>query len=193
MKRILTFICFFHLFVTCFAQNRIQTGMTMGYNSSTFIGPDKPGKKLKPIPGFYLGGTINYLLNERLSLLSNVSLCSKGTIFNAIGNLNEVVVFVNLDVPIMAKLNFLVDKKISPYVVLGNAFDYNIFAIGSGGPLYDIKKVDIVIVTGFGLDINRISFGMRYNYGITKFDNSNLKLGSRNSTLSILAGIKFNK
>ena len=168
--------------------------MTIGYNSSTFIGNDKPGKGLKSIPGFYLGGIINYPINERFSLLSSVSLSSRGTEINTINDLYEYVVFLYLDVPIMVKLNFFTDKKISPYALLGCAFDYNILATSvSGGPLYDIKKVDLGIVSGLGLDIGKISIGIRYNYGVTKFDNSNLKTDLRNSTLSILVGIIFNK
>ena len=194
MKRILTLICLLQLFTICFSQNKLQTGITIGYNSSTFIGNDKPGKGLKPIPGFYLGGIINYPLNERFSMLSNVSLGSRGTEINTISDLYEYVVFLYLDVPVVLKMNLFTDKKISPYVLLGSAFNYNILATSaSGGPLNDIKKVDLGIVSGLGLDIRKVSIGMRYNYGVTKFDNSNLKFGLHNSTLSILIGITFNK
>jgi len=194
MKSILTLICVLQLFGNCLAQNRLQTGLTIGYNSSTFIGHDKPGKGLKSIPGFYLGGIIKYRINQRFSLLSNVSLGSRGTEINSIGNLYEYVFFLYLDIPLMVKMNFLSDKKISPYVLLGGAFDYNIQALSaSGGPLYDIKKVDFSLLSGLGVDIGKLSIGMQYHYGITKFDNSNLQLDLRNSTLSILVGILFNK
>lgn len=194
MKRIFIFLCLLQLFTTCFSQNKLRTGMTIGYNSSTFIGNDKPGKGLKPIPGFYLGGIINYSINEKISLLSNVSLGSRGTEINTINDLYEYVFFIYLDVPVMVKLNFFTDKKISPYALLGSAFDYNILATSaSGGPFYDIKNFDLGIVSGIGIDIGKITIGMRYNYGVTKIDNSKLKLGLRNSTLSILVGITFNK
>lgn len=194
MKRILTLICLLQLFAVCFSQNKLLTGMTIGYNSSTFIGNDKPGKGLKSIPGFYLGGIINYPINEKCSLLSNVSIGLRGTEINTIGNLYESVVFLYLDIPLMVKRNFYTDKKISPYALVGSAFDYTILATSvSGGPLYDIKKVDVSIVSGLGLDIGKISIGLRYNYGITKFDNSNLNTDLRNSTISILVGITFNK
>jgi hypothetical protein len=192
MKQILFLICFLQLFAICFSQNTLETGMTIGYNSSIFIGHDKPGK-LEPMPGFYLGGIIKVPINKWVSLLSNVSLSSKGTEFTAISNLKEMVLFLYLDVPIMVKLNIFADKKLSPYALFGGTFDYNILAVGSGGPLYDIKKVDLGVVTGIGLDMGKISIGMRYNYGITKFDNSDLKTDLKNSTLSILIGISFNK
>jgi hypothetical protein len=194
MKQTLILFYLLQLFTPCFAQNKLHTGVTIGYNNSTFIGNDKPGKGLKPIPGFYLGGIINYRINERFTLLSNVALGSRGTEINTISDLYEYVLFLYLDVPVMLKLNFFTDKKISPYALLGSAFDYNIIATSvSGGALYDIKKFDLGIVSGLGLDIGKVSLGVRYNYGVTKFDNSNLKLGLRNSTVSFLVGIMFNK
>jgi hypothetical protein len=192
MKYILFLFFFLQLFGNSFAQNKLQTGITIGYNSSTFMGHDKPGK-LKSIPGLYLGGIINYPINKRLSLLSNVSISSKGTEFSAIDNLTEAVVFLYFDIPIMVKMDLLIDKKISPFVEIGSDFAYNILAEGSGGPLYDIKKADLGIVSGFGLDIGKISIGTRYNYGIIKFDKSDRKYDLRNSTLSILMGITFRK
>jgi hypothetical protein len=191
MRKIIVSICLFQLFTTCFSQNKIQTGMTIGYNSSTFNGHDKPGKALKPIPGFYLGGIVNYSFNHKLSLLFNVALGSRGTKINTIDNLNEYVLFLYLDMPLVLKMNFCVDKKISPYLVFGGACGYNILAL-SQGILNDIRNFDIGIVSGAGVEFGKLSLGFRYNYGITRFDKSNLNLDLRNSTLSILLGMRFN-
>jgi hypothetical protein len=190
MKWLPAIICLLLLSGNSLAQNKLQTGMTIGYNSSTFLGHDKPGK-LKSIPGLYLGGIINYPINKRISLLSNVSISSKGTEFSAVDNLTEAVVYLYLDMPIIVKMDLLVDKKISPFIVLGSAFDYCILAVGTGGSLFDVKNIDLGIVSGIGFDLGKISIGIRYNHSITKFDNSYLKADLRNSSLSILMGITF--
>jgi hypothetical protein len=193
MKGALTVFFLLLIVANSYAKNKLQTGLTIGYNTSTFIGNDIPGKGLKSIPGMYLGGIINYPINERFSLLSNISLCSRGTKINTISDLYASVYFFYIDIPIMAKMNFFIDKKISPYVLLGGAFDYNIVALGTSGYLYDIKKIDLGIIPGLGFDAGRISLGVRYYYGLTKFDDSDLNLDLRNSTLSFLADIRFNK
>jgi Outer membrane protein beta-barrel domain len=190
---LLALICFLLNFEKYFAQNQFQAGLIIGYNSSTFLGNDKPGKELKSIPGFYLGGIVNYTINERFSLQSNAALSTRGTEINTIGNLYEYVVFFSLDIPVMVKMNLFVDEKISPYLLLGGAFDYNIFSVNANsGILNDIKKVDLGIESGLGLDIGIISLSIRYNYGITKFDDSEFKLDLRNSTLTFLIGIILN-
>jgi hypothetical protein len=194
MKRTITIICFLLFLVNSFAQNNLQTGITIGYNSSTFIGSDKSGLELSSIPGFYLGGIVNYPINSRFSLLANVALASRGTEINTISDITEDVIFFYLDVPLILKMNLLTGKIITPYIVLGGAFDYNILAGSTGGGnLNDVKNIDLGIVSGLGIDIWKLSFGIRYNYGLIPFDNSDLKLNLRNSTLSFLVGIKFNK
>jgi hypothetical protein len=194
MKQTLVFIFFLLLFAKGFTQNKLQTGLIIGYNSSTFLGDDKPGIGLKPIPGFYLGGIVDYPINDRFSISSDIALDSRGTMINTINDLNEIILSLYFDIPILMKVNFRLYRKISPFVVLGGAFDYNLLSISaSGGSLFDMKKVDLGLVSGMGVDIGKLSFGLRYNYGLTKFDKSNQDLNLRNSTLSILAGIRFNK
>jgi hypothetical protein len=181
------------LFTTCFSQDRLRTGLTIGYNSSTFLGDDKPGKDLNPIPGFYLGGIINYPINKRLSVSSNVALCSRGTKINTINEINEPIIFLYLDMPVMAKMNFKPDNKISPFAELGGAFDINVLAIGISGPYYDIKKADLGLVSGAGFEMSKISIGVRYHYGLTHFDKSDHSTDLRNSTVSFLLGLTFGK
>lgn len=176
----------------CYGQDKLQTGLIIGYNSSTFIGKDKPGKKIKPIPGFYLGGNALYPLNKRLSLSSGLALTSKGTIINTLSDIDEYLIYLYLDMPIMLKMNFFSGKMLSPYFNLGGCADYRILAISAnGGPLYDIHKIDLCAVTAAGVDISRLSFEIRYNCGITKFDNSEFHTDLRHSTLSVLVAFRF--
>ena len=43
--RITTFIIFLVISTVLFSQDNFTTGLHIGYNSSTFLGKDKPGKK----------------------------------------------------------------------------------------------------------------------------------------------------
>jgi hypothetical protein len=191
----ITLTVFFLLLYTAdsISQSRLQTGLTIGYNSSTFLGDDKPGEKLDPIPGLYLGGIIHYPLNERFSLVSNVALCLRGTKINTFNEISEPVLFVYLDIPLMARMNFLPGRIITPYAELGGAFDVNILSIGLSGPYYDVRKFDFGMVSGVGIRLGKISLEMRYHLGLTHFDRSELESDLRHSTLSFLLGLTFGK
>jgi hypothetical protein len=193
MKKALSFIILLFLAANCFSQNKLQTGLTIGYNSSSFLGKDTPGKKVNPLPGFYLGGIINYPLNDRLYLLTNVALTSKGTKINTMNEINEMVVFLNIDIPVMAGMKFLPGKKLTPYAELGGAFDINVMSFGTNGPYFDIRKIDFGLVAGAGIDAGKVSLGIRYFYGLTHFDKSELENDLRNSTISFLLGLTFGK
>jgi hypothetical protein len=183
-------IIFFLCALQINAQDRLRTGLIIGYNSSQFIGKDKPGIKQSSLPGFYLGGIIDYPLNPRMDIFSNVALGLRGTRINTYSNQYEDVYGIYFDIPFLLKVNILIDKPVKPFVVGGFALDYNVLMFGHG-PLYDIKKFDLGFVSGVGFGLKKLELSIRYNYGLTTIDNSELNQNIRSSTLSILIGIYF--
>jgi hypothetical protein len=173
------------------AQNKLRTGLIIGYNSSKFIGKDMPGIKQSSLPGIYIGGIIDYPLNSRMDIFTNAALGLRGTKINTYSNQYESVYGIYFDFPLLLKVNLLMDKPVKPFFVGGCALDYNVLMLGHG-PLYDIKKLDLGLVSGIGVGLNMLKLSIRYNYGLTTMDNSELNQNIRNSTLSILIGIHFN-
>ncbi len=172
------------------AQDKLRTGLIIGYNSSQFIGKDKPGMSQSSLPGFYIGGILDYPLNPRMDIFSDVALGLRGTKINTYSNKYENVYGIYFDIPLLLKVNLLIDKPVKPFVIGGCALDYNVLIIGHG-PLYDIKKLDLGFVSGVGAGFKKLELSIRYNYGLTSVDNSELNQNIRNSTLSILIGIYF--
>jgi hypothetical protein len=183
-------IVFFLCALQINAQNKLRTGLIIGYNSSRFIGKDTPGINQSSLPGFYIGGIIDYPLDPRMDIFSDVALGLRGTRINTYSNQYEDVYGIYFDIPILLKVNLLTDKPVKPFLVGGCAIDYNVLMFGHG-PLYDIKKLDLGFVSGVGVGLKKIELSIRYNYGLTTFDNSELDQNIRNSTISILIGIYF--
>ena len=172
------------------AQNKLRTGLILGYNSSKFIGKDTPGIKQKPLPGFYIGGIIDYPIHSHIRFNSNVALGLRGTKINTFSEQYENVYGIYIDIPLLLKVNLLRDKPINPFLIGGCAIDNNILIIGHG-PLYDIKMIDIGFVSGIGVGSEKLELSVRYNYGLNSVDKSELDQHIKNSTLSILFGIYF--
>jgi len=51
-----------------FAGGFTSKGIKLGYNSSKFIGKKLPGKGVSSIPGFALGGFLNYKIKNNFSI-----------------------------------------------------------------------------------------------------------------------------
>jgi hypothetical protein len=181
---------FFLIVLQISAQEKLRTGLIIGYNSSRFIGKDKPGMKQNSLPGCYIGGILDYPLNPGLEIFSNVALGLRGTKINTFGNQYEAVYGIYFDIPLLIKVNLLTDKPFKPFIVGGCAIDYNVLMFGHG-PLYDVKNLDLGFVSGVGVGLKKIELSIRYNYGLTSVDNSELDQNIRNSTISILIGVYF--
>jgi hypothetical protein len=186
-------IALFSFMVSCsiFAQDKLNTGLNVGYISSTFLGNDIPGKGLASVSGTLIGGYLRYCFNKNLSIQPELDVYSKGSRINTIDNLYEYVYLEYLEIPVLFAYRFRNEKKLQPIIIAGPALGINTDASGSRGYLNDVRKVDAGIIAGAGLEVWKLSFQVRYNCGLTRFDNSSQKLDLRNSAFSILAGFNF--
>ena len=65
MKKIALIVSLIILCTSTLSAGRLSTtGMKLGLNYSEFIGKDIPGKGVNSIPGFSLGGFLNYKINS---------------------------------------------------------------------------------------------------------------------------------
>ncbi len=192
MKKIMIIL----LLITCYyfkinAGEISETGLRIGYNISKFIGNDTPGKSVRNIPGFTLGGSVTYKINEKFSFQPEILLATKGSFINTIGDIEQVNVFVYLEMPLLAKIKFLPEAKINPFIFCGPALSMNALAMNSVGVLDNINGFDLGLIIGSGLSYHRISFDIRYERGLINFDNSAEDIDLKNQTISFLFGIAF--
>ena len=186
-------ILFFSLAVHLgvFSQDKINTGLNIGYVSSTFIGNDIPGKGLSPVSSAIIGGYFRYCFNKIYSIQTEINFYSKGSKINTIDNLYEYVYLNYLEIPVLFSITFRDQKKLQPIIFAGPALDINTNASGSRGYLNNVRKVDAGIIGGTGMEIWKLSIQLRYNYSITRFDNSSQELDLKNSALLLLVGFNF--
>ena len=167
------------------------TGLRIGYNSSTFSGEDIPGKDVRSIPGFTVGGFVSFEYNEKLLFQPEVLLTTKGSMINTIGDIEQANIFVYLEMPLLVKMKFLPTAKLKPNIFAGPTFNLKTLAINDVGVLDDINGLDCGFVAGAGVDYGRISFEFRYEKGLMNFDKSADDIDLKNQTISFLFGITF--
>jgi hypothetical protein len=173
------------------AQDKLNTGLNIGYVSSTFIGSGIPHKDLAPVSSAIIGGYFRYRLNDKFSIQPEIDFYTKGAKINTIDNLYEYVYLNYLEVPVLFVLRLRNEKKLQPIIIAGPALSINTGASGSRGYLNDVKRVDAGFITGAGIEVWKLSFQVRYDYCVVRFDKSSQDLNLRNSALSVLVGFNF--
>lgn len=102
-----------------------------------------------------------------------------------------------IEIPVLARFDFITDGSITPNVYFGPYLGFNINAEVDGeanilgGPNFEdnVKDTDFGVVVGGGLDFGRFDLGVRYGAGLTEaFENSG---SAKNGVLSVTAGIGF--
>ena len=191
MKKLIAIPILLIISTVVFAQDKINTGLNIGYSSSTFTGNDIPGKGLAPVSSALIGGYFRYSFNSRYSIQPEINFYAKGSRINTVDNLYEYVYLGYLEVPVLFELKFRNQKKLQPIIFAGPAIGINTNASGSRGYLNNVRKMEASIVAGVGLELWKLSLQLRYGLGLTRFDNSNQNLDLKNSTLSVLVGFNF--
>ena len=163
----------------------------MVVNYSKFIGKDIPGKGVNSIPGFSLGGFLNYKINDRFSLQPEVLITTKGSNINTVGDINLHNIFIYFELPVLVKIAFQPIAGMKPTLFCGPAIDFKCFAINDTGMPDDIRNVDLGLVLDVGIEFSKISMDVRYNRGFLNFDKSADDINLKNSTISFIVGYSF--
>jgi len=192
MKKIAVIIFLIILGVsTLSAGEFFNTGMKLGLNYSKFIGNDIPGKGVNYIPGFSLGGFINYKLNDRFSLQPEVLITTKGSLINTVGDINLHNVFIYYEMPVLVKFTFPGNRRFKPVLFCGPVVDVTCLTINDTDFPDDIRKIDLGFVLDAGIEFSKISLDIRYNQGLLNFDKSADDISLKNSTVSFIVGFSF--
>ncbi len=155
-------------------------------------------------PGFHIGLTAEFPLNEMFSLEPAVLLSTKGYKYSEPGY-DESVNALSIDIPLTGKASydigsFIIYGAFGPYIGIGLSGKYKT----SDSPDYtlqwgsssddDLKRVDFGLVFGAGVEINAIQVGISYDLGLINIyptTDGGTKINNR--VLAISAGYWFGK
>lgn len=190
MSKISTLLFLIVAITTANAGEFASHGMMLGFNSSTFIGADKP-KDVNRMLGLTLGGFVSYQFNPHLALQPEVTFTTKGARFPTIGDAEMTNIFAYLEIPVLIKYCFQTNGPLHPVVCTGPAVAFKYFALNDVGVLEDIRFVDVVLVVDAGLEFWKLACHLRYIHGLRRFDESECELDVKNSTISLNIGFSF--
>lgn len=192
------------------AQDAISTPATIGFKGGVNFSnlySDKVDDE-NVLTGFNAGLYAKFPVTKSFAIQPEIYYTTKGaeqTYNNAFAN--GVAKFnVNyIEIPVLAVINLTENLNIhagpyAAYMVSGKATnDSNFSTSQTTLDTNDFEKFDAGIAAGIGLDFELLSFGVRYNYGLTKIGKERNFGGTtytypdaKNSVLNFYVGIALN-
>ncbi len=177
--------------------NRLTLGVKGGINLSTLSMKDIPNPDSKV--GFNLGLTVDYELGQRVYLLTGLEINTKGgkwKLYELKASINQV--YLQLPIHVGYKFEITESTKLvlhaGPYLAYGiggksklefEGQEEKEDTFGSDG----LKKFDVGIGLGFGVEFNQMCLGLGYDLGLYNISGEEESAKNRNFYLSI--GYKF--
>lgn len=186
MKKIVFIISLLSNSLLLFSQ--LNSEIYLGYNSSKYLGSSESNIECVNIPGISIGYSCDIIHRPAFDIETGIGITSRGSKLSSIGDSYIRNIFLYLELPVIAKLHFAKDKVIDPYIFSGPSLNAKLLCFNYNGFIDDIRKFDLAISSGAGLNINRFSLRLRYTCGILDFDISDYNNNLRNSTFSIEFG-----
>ncbi len=195
------------LTVTASAQTDLRFGATVGLNFSTLNGKDASalGSNLSSKNGLYIGGFVNYPLNEMFAIQPELAFTMKGATRSG-GGVNETWTYNYIEIPVLVKYYIPISgsENILPDIYAGPSFAFNIAASndvtqGNQTLTTDIKDqtkgFDLGLAfgggVGFKIASSLLDFSLRYTLGLNTIDNSGNNLTITNGVFALVAGYTF--
>jgi len=174
IRLIILLMCAMIIPVSLIAQD-MKAGIKGGVNFSNFASLDNTEDQGNRT-GFHAGVFAQLPVSEFFAVQPELTYSTKGTKadYNIAGFEGEAKYNLNyLDIPVLAvfKLGESADIQIGPYVgfLLNKKVETDIIS-RQFAPDDSFKNVDFGMSAGFALNFDPISVGTRYNYGITKIN-----------------------
>lgn len=196
-------------------------GIKAGLNLSNILAKDDDvtySDDFKMNPGFHIGPTVEFSINELFAFESGLLLSTKGTkiseketYMDETWSYSSKVNLLYLDIPLTAKANFDIGSLIiygtfGPYIGMGisgkTKYEYTGNGetetdeedINFGSDEDDLKRLDYGITAGAGMEFNAIQIGITYSLGLANISNYADEVNKAcNRVLGISVGYKFGK
>ena len=104
-----------------------------------------------------------------------------------------------LDIPVLLHVDVFRGSSTSVFLVGGPALAVNLQASYEDDGVTesvkdDIEPIDVLLVVGGGVEVGRMTFEARYNWGLrTAFHDSELQGTFKNQSFAIMAGVRIGK
>ncbi len=192
----------------------IKGGLNLS-NVFTKIEGDKFESDMKMNPGFHIGPTMELDLSDMFSIQSGLILSTKGFKYNGtvtdedgnlIGMSDLKMNLYYLDIPLAAKAKIGFDRFML-FGIFGSSLGIGL--VGKSKYELDgekgtstikfgadeiLKRLEVALTFGGGIEVNRFLFGLSYNLGLTNTSNRDPGvIKQTNRVLSISIGYKFGK
>lgn len=192
-------------------------GIRAGLNLSNMLDKDDEGtysNDFKMKPGFNVGSTVEFPINEMFSFESGLLLSTKGYKLSGKDSYEgetweykESINLLYLDIPLSGKAYFdfkgtKVYGAFGPYLGFGLSGKYKYeepgdsdkedIKFGSDKEKDDLKRLDYGLTIGAGVELNSIQIGLSYDLGlanISTYTDGGAKTSNRVLALSV--GFKF--
>jgi len=168
-------VCSLAVFHTAQAQTALTVGPVVGLNFSTFGGKDAEGVNSRT--GFLVGGYAAFQLSPRFVLEPALLFTQKGGGVDFDGG-QGTIKLTYVQVPLLGRLRFP-SGGFAPNLVFGPALGFRTGCTASGnqGPVevsvdcdeadVNLSSTDFSLILGAGLEVGRLLFSVRYDYGLT--------------------------
>lgn len=182
-------------------------GIKAGLNLSNMLikdDQDTYSTDFKMSPGFHVGPTAEIPINKMFSFETALLLSTKGYKYSESGY-TESANLLYLDLPLTAKASFDIGSikiygAFGPYIGMGLSGKFKstdspdeTLNWGSGSE-DDLKRIDLGLTFGAGVEINAIQIGLSYGLGlanISSFTDGGSKINNR--VVGISVGYRFGK
>jgi hypothetical protein len=190
MKKVVALLLVVAISNSCFAQEEqkeskiqpIQFGFSMGVNYSNVIIPMSPipnGGSLENGLGFQMGILMDAPLSHRVSIVPRAELTFRAGQINFEDDPGQIesIGVMSTTIDAIAHFNFKIsDKPLSPYIVVGPAFSYELSDADPKSPTDFPSSPNLAIDMGFGFNKTMTHFGLapelRYSFGMFNVNNN---------------------
>ncbi len=164
----------------------VGVGALFGLARATERGSDGDGSASGPMLGIWFGGN----RNGRVGFMGELSWMR---LKETVGSVDATVSF--LEIPAVFTINFGDRSREGArvYAVVGPVFDFKVGEQFGGIDTEDFKGVDIGLLAGIGVEVNRIGVEVRGNWGMRNIAAGDEVVSDlKKFTLQILGKFRFN-
>ena len=166
----------------CVAQSR--KGIKVGVNFASFTSDDIDSDLLSTRSGFMAGIYVGWTLLGLVTLQPELLYTQKGGEVE-IGGVKADTKVDYIEIPLLVQLDL--PLPLTPLIYAGPALDIKI----SEGDDINAKSTDFAAIVGVGFGLGPIMLEGRGTFGLTSIDDSGANLDTKNTVISIIAGLGF--
>lgn len=193
MKNVKIGLTLIGIIISFFAQAQFKLGVGGGVNFTRLSGDIDQSSSLT---AYNLGLMTEFKLPVKLGIEVDILFSTKGTkdaiFFNEVGDPigDADIRLAYVDIPIVLKLYSLKVISFQGGIQYSFLTDEESFTV-SGASSNAFKTNDYAIVAGIGIDVERLHFSARYNFGVVDVSRSLTEL--KNNMLTLSLGIWLKK